>query len=494
MLRPWTLPIQINTDSHKPIYQQVASSIIVEIERGRLKPDTALPGTRALAKLLHLNRNTVATAFEELIAQGWVVSEKSRGTFVARRLPRIIRNEAPTRPTDLSIGDRYARKQRGPQIVERLAPPRFSFTDEGPDPRVDSDDDFQEAFRRASKTQLGNGWNYCDPRGALSLRASLAEMLRTRRGLPAEPESILVTRGRQMALYLFAQASLERGSVVAVEQPGQRRVWETFRATGARVVGVPVDGDGLQVDALRRLSKVHPIRAVYVSPEHQYPTTVTLSAQRRRELLHWAEETGSVILEDDLDHEYQYGWSSNLSLASQDKNDSVIYIGSFSRLLMPGLNLGFIAASETQIRRMAQLRALIDRQGESAMEMSVSQLIRLGKLQRRIVRTKDIYRDRRDRLAALLRQYFGNSVRLRVPSGGGALWLQPDPVVNTQSWCATAAEMGIKCCCSSAYSLDEAPNGGLRLSFTTMRPEEMEQAVRLLAESYPGNARLSNVS
>jgi len=382
----------------------------------------------------------------------------------------------------------------GPQVVERLSPPRYSFADEGPDPRLDGDIDFQEAFRRAARAQYSSGWNYCDPRGASQLRGALAEMLRTRRGVLAEPESILITRGRQMALYLCAQAALGPGAVVAVEQPGQRRVWETFRVTGARVVGVPVDEHGLQVEVLRRLSKLHPIRAVYVSPEHQYPTTVTMSARRRQELLQWAEETGAVILEDDLDHEYQYSWPSNLSLASQDKNDSVIYIGSFSRLLMPGLNLGFIAASERRVRKMAQLRSLIDRQGESAMEMSVAQLIRGGKLQRRLAKTVDEYRDRRDLLASLLRRYLGSSVKVRVPSGGGALWVQPEQVVNTRSWCASAAELGVKFCCSSAYSLDEAANGGLRLGFTTMQPEEMEQAVQLLADSYPGNVRLSNAS
>lgn len=492
MLRPWSVPIQIEANGGQPLYQQIASSVIADIQRGRLKPGTALPGTRVLSKRLGLNRNTVATAYEELIAQGWATAESSRGTFVMHRQPRIVHGGMPS-VSLAGLNDEPGRRKVR-QTTERGALPRFNFADEEPDSRIDSGSDFNEAFRRAICGQFNSSSTSCDPRGTYDLREGIAEMLRTRRGVLAGTESVLITRSRQMGLYLCAQASLKPGSVVVVEQPGQKRVWDTFRMMGARVIGVPVDDDGLQVDTLRQLSKVHVIRAVYVTPAHHYPTTVTMSAQRRKELLQWAEETGTLIFEDDLDHDYEYDVPSQLALASEDRNDSVVYIGSFSKLIMPGPDFGFIATTGKRARRMAQMRALIDRQGESAMELTVAQLMRSGKLQRRAAKTVNTYRERRDVLTSLLQKHFGELVRVVIPNGGSAVWIDPRPAVSIQEWVVAASKIGVKVCCSSNYSLDGSSTGGMRLSFASMCAEEMEQAVSLLADCYPVHAQLSTAS
>lgn len=492
MLRPWNVPIQIETGSHLPIYQQIAASVIAEIERGRLKPGTALPGTRALSRDLGVNRNTVTTAFEELIAQGWVTAESSRGTFVKRRLPRLVR-ELPATPSRQEAR-RSASPHKGPQAVERSHAPRFNFADEGPDARVDATKDLDDVFRRVSRDQFSNGWTRCDPRGTLSLRESIAEMLRVQRGVLVDSDSLMVTRGRQMALYLCAQAALKPGDVVAVEQPGQKRVWETFRAMGARVVGVPVDDQGLQVEFLKRLAKSHPIRAVYVTPAHQFPTAITMSGLRRRELLRWADETGTLILEDDFHHDNEYDGPCPLSLASQDRSDSVVYIGSFSRLTLPGAHLGYIATTHKRVRRMAQMRSMIDLQGDTVLETAVAQLMCSGRLSRRVTRTTSLYRERRDVLAGLLHDQFGDAARVLVPKSGSALWLQPCSNVNTQSWSEAALELGLRVNPASSYWLDGSVHGGIRLSFTSMSEQEMECAVRVLAQSCPVRVRLSQAS
>src|SRR5579864_4026332 len=311
MLRSWDLHFNLEPGSDVPIYVQLARAISRDIQRGRLLPGSPLPGTRALSKLLKVHRNTVTAAYDELTAYGWITSEPSRGAFVSKDLPSSQKH---------SWKIRFHSSKPSPQPgkfsqVLQARKKTFTFSDGTADARLAPVAELTVAFRRAAQKQSSI---YADPRGAQVLREAVAEMLRSRRAVLVDSEQIIITRGSQMALYLAGQAVLSSKSVIAVEQLGYRNAWDAFRLTGATVIGVPVDEQGLNIQALKRLSARHKINAVYVTPHHQYPTAVSMTPSRRMELLEWANKTGAIIIEDDYDNEFHYEGAPLLPLASAD--------------------------------------------------------------------------------------------------------------------------------------------------------------------------------
>lgn len=485
MLRSWTVPISLEPSSEVPIYQQIARAVAEEVQRGRLAPGTPLPGTRAMSELLGVHRNTVTAAYQELIAQGWATTEPSRGTFVSERLP-----EAPL--------------SRDPVRAQFLAPPNFAvaaapwsaktpalpmgvlqFTDGTPDARLMPVAALSRAYRRALLTQTRRGLPYSGPQGHEGLRRAIAEMLRTKRAVGASEESILVTRGSQMALYLTAQALVSPGDVVAVEQLGYRPAWEAFRLAGARLVSLSVDRGGLRVDQLEKLCARQRVRAVLLTPHHQYPTTVTLEACRRLQLLQLAARHGMAVVEDDYDHEFHYEGKPILPLASADHQSVVVYIGTFTKLLAPGIRLGYVVAPPPVVARMAALRALIDRQGDTVLEAAIAELLTDGELQAHARKARREYQQRRDILAELLTNKLKERVAFTLPPGGMALWVSVPEGVSTEQWARAAGAQGVAFAPGSTYALEGVCPAAVRLGYASLTPNELREAVVRLQAAYP---------
>jgi GntR family transcriptional regulator/MocR family aminotransferase len=340
-----------------------------------------------------------------------------------------------------------------------------------------------QAHRRALLQQRRSGWGYADPRGDQPLRAAVAEMLVRRRAVLADEEGLLLTRGSQMALYLVGHALIAKGDTVAVEALGYRPAWEAFQSAGARLLGVPVDAGGLDVDGLERLGRRRRIQAVYLTPQHQYPTTVTLASCRRLQLLRWAERHRALIIEDDYDHEFQFEGPPMLPLASVSTGASIAYVGSFSKLLAPGIRLGFVAAPRPLVARMARMRAIIDRQGDVALERSVAALMEDGELQRHVRKAAAQYHKRRDRLVRLLQEALGSEISFKVPPGGLSLWVNTPADVNTEAWSGRARAAGLQFAPGKVYSLDGHCPRGLRLGYAALDAQELRRAVGILAET-----------
>ncbi len=240
----------------------------------------------------------------------------------------------------------------------------LNLSNGAPDVRLVPARSIGRAYRRVLALRSADVLAYGDPEGHPALRSALASILASTRGLSVGPDDVLVTRGSQMALTLAARALVRPGDVVAVEQVGYRPAWEPFRAAGATVVPVAIDRDGIDVDALKRLASRTTLRAVYVTPHHQYPTTVTLKAARRLALLALARAGRIAIIEDDYDHEFHYDGRPVLPLASTDHAGLVVYIGPLSKILAPGLRVGYIVAPSAVLRSVAATRSLLDIQGD----------------------------------------------------------------------------------------------------------------------------------
>jgi GntR family transcriptional regulator/MocR family aminotransferase len=326
---------------------------------------------------------------------------------------------------------------------------------------------------------------YGEPEGHPALRSALASMLVSTRGLSIGPQDVLVTRGSQMALALASRALLRPGDAVAVEEFGYRPAWEAFRAAGATVVPIAVDGDGLNVDALKRLASRTTLRAVYVTPHHQYPTTVTLKAARRLALLSLARAERFAIIEDDYDHEFHYDGRPVLPLASADHAGTVVYVGTLSKVLAPGLRIGYIVAPPAVLRSVGAIRSLLDIQGDLPTEAAIATLMEEGELQRHVARVRRVYANRREILANSLRRTFGEGVEFTLAGGGMALWVRLRMSVDVDMWARRSVQGGVSWYTGRRYAFDGQSKPFARFSFAWLNERELPEAVRRMAAARP---------
>lgn len=463
----------------RPVFIQLCHAIIEAIEGGRLRPGQRLPGTRTLAAALKLHRNTVDAAYHEAAMQGWLVTMAARGTFVASDLPiggRVF-DAIPS-----SHGAEPALASSVPMARNVLR-----FSDGAPDARLLPIAELGRALRRAlRRPDFLKAGGYGHPYGVPALREALAAHLASERGIPASADDLIVTRGSQMALFLAAKALLSPGDLIAVEDPGYPLAVAAFRAAGAIAVPIPVDLEGISIThldlAFRRSPKP---RAIYVTPHHQYPTTVTMSAARRIGLIEFARRHKVALIEDDYDHEYRFDGKPVLPLAARAGGDvELVYVGSLSKVLAPGIRLGYATGREDLIKRMAEIRMAIDRQGDVPMEQAVATLIADGDLGRHVRKTRRIYRARRDLLVSLLREGLEDGVSMTVPAGGLALWVRLGSGLDAEVLSGFALRRDLVVVSGARLSQkDENPPQALRLGFANLDETEIARGVEILASA-----------
>jgi GntR family transcriptional regulator / MocR family aminotransferase len=488
MLRNWKLLLKPERDQTGSIHMQIVREIIEDIRRGRLVSGVALPGTRTLAVDLGVNRKTVILAYDELTAQGWIETQAKRGSFVSRRLPVIDAKPAAVRkrpfPT-LLAGDGLALARdaiTAHEIADDAAPPAFS--DGVPDARLIPFTVVSRAFRHALVTSArANTLGYGDPRGTTALREAIAAMLRAERALNVDADNICVVRGSQMGIFLAARLLTRPGDTVAFEALSYPLARASFRSCGAQLASIDLDEHGLVPESLEALCRRKTVRAVFTTPHHQFPTTVTLPAERRLKLLDLARRYGFVIVEDDYDPEFHFARSPVFPLASMDAPERVLLIGSFSKVLAPGLRLGFVAASKEVIERCAAQIMLIDRQGNTLTEMAVTELMHSGELKRHIRRALKIYERRRDLCAASISEELGNDVRFSLPEGGLALWLTLSERIATSKFVERAQDAGIHLLPGKAFSTRNVDVQGVRLGYGNLNEGEIQHAIKRLARA-----------
>lgn len=478
----WDFAFTLDRTADVSLVRQIAGALMAEIQRGRLRPGDRLPGSRSLARTLNVHRQTVVSALGELIAEGWLVTRAGSGTFVADALPEMRTRRPRAASTRFAIGLHDA---PDPELPRRVPAGTIFMSGTRPDVRLLPADLIGRAYRRAQRLLGTSLLSYNHPVGHLRLRRELAVMLSSTRSLAVDADSILVTRGSQMGLTLAALALIRPGDAVAVEHPGYRPAWEAFRMAGAEIVAVPVDAGGLDIDALQRLLGRRKIRATYVTPHHQMPTTATLTGPRRLALLQLAAQHKFAVIEDDYDHEFHYSGRPVPPIASLDKDGVVVYVGTFSKVLAPGLRVGFVVASPDLIQHMAAYRSIIDLQGDTALECAIAELLERGLIQRHVRRMREIYRHRLQTLASALRNQLGDFLSFRDPAGGTAIWVEANDAQTLTRWAAAAAERGVAFDQGNAFTLFGRAISGARLGFAALTDAEIRQAVMRLADARP---------
>jgi len=471
-----------------PLYQQIANHLILHIRRGTLPKGYRLPGSRQLAKQLGVQRGTVNAAYDELVIQGWVKAMPRSGFFVRNNLPDVSPQhwrqedtEALPYPETTAYGLQQMDHLQLP-LIKGL--PGLAFNDGFPDLRLAPVQALGSHLRSIMlKPVYRRLLSYGNVEGNDALRVELSQYLNETRGLNTTPAHIFITRGSQMGIFLLAQTILRPGDNVIVGQTNYHVANASFVHAGANLFRVPVDKQGIDVDAIAQLCAQQPVRAVYVTSHHHYPTTVTLGADRRINLLALARKYGFAIIEDDYHYDFHYDSNPILPLASADTDGHVAYIGSFSKCIAPAFRVGYIVAPPNLLQVMGRLRRIIDRQGDSLLEQAVADLLKEGEIQRHLKKVRKIYQDRRDAFCRQLHDVLGDAVVFDPPAGGLAVWAGFDPAISLPRVAARASKSGLYVSDGTVYNPPGINLNSARLGFAALAPEEMKQAIQILKES-----------
>lgn len=471
MLRAWKFELHIDEKSDKSVYLQIADSLIKDIHSGRLKSGDALPGSRSLAQLLKVNRNTVVEALNVLLIEGWLVSKERKGTFVADTLPDFKQEQQ----------DQHKTTRTSSKQIKHY---NLQFDDGYPDSKIAPVTELARAYRQIfNQKARWQMMGYGDEYGDLEFRKAIVQMLNHQRGMQVNEQNICITRGSQMAMYLTAQCLFTKGDYVMIENPGYKPAWSAFEQAGAKLLPVNIDKDGLLLeDVMTYLRSGHNIRAIYVTPHRQYPTTVTLSLKRRLELIRLSNKYGFTIIEDDYDNEFHFGYRPVLPLSSFTELINYVYIGTMSKVVAPSLRIGYLACSDnTLIEKVGNLRKIIDVQGDSIMEQAILHLIKDGTIKRHIKKATNHYRAKRDLATHLLKKYLKDSATYTIPEGGLAFWVVPNKQVDWLQVSKHLKNKGINIITPNTYSFNETVNG-IRLGYGSLSEKDLEEGVMALAK------------
>lgn len=468
MLRPWDLQINIDVNSERAVYIQIADAVIGAIKTGKLQSGAPLPGSRQLAAQLKVNRNTVIDALDILLAEGWLIAKERRGTFVADSLPTVQSKK---------------RDIQQPAEQKRTLPPEIIFDDGVPDTRLAPITElagaYRQIFNRKGRWQM---MGYTEADGDTDFKNAIVQMLNYKRGMRLSADEVFITRGSQMAMYLSAHCLLKPGDQVVVENPGYRPAWQAFQSAGAGLLPVSVDKDGLNTDELSALlRKYKAIKAIYITPHHQFPTTVTLSLQRRLELIALSNQYGFTIIEDDYDNEFHFGQRPVLPVSSFENVENFVYVGTMSKIVAPALRTGYLASSTLLIQKVGQLRKIIDAQGDNMMEQAILQLINEGHIKRHLRRATLHYKSKRDFFEGVIQSHLAGKVRFQKPEGGLAFWLEPTEPRDLDALSKELLAKGVQLMSPQHFSFD-APINGLRLGYASLSEQQLEDGITTIAK------------
>ncbi|NWB26673.1 MocR-like pyridoxine biosynthesis transcription factor PdxR [Pseudomonas gingeri] len=486
-LRKWRPLLNLEASQGQASYRKIVEGLVTAIRDGRLVPGSLLPGTREMAQLLDVNRKTVILAYEEAMTKGWLVSETRRGTFVNTQLE--------TAPSDRRAPQDFAPRLLSEPAVPYLTPgprdrgmqmlPQALFFDNGAaDHRLLPQAVLHRYYRNALRdTFASNTVRHGSEGTGYLLRTALADMLRNNRGLAVTAENICLTQGVQMSLYLTASALIKPGDVVLVERLSYPPAWAIFRALGARLVTVDIDDQGCQVEQIDGLCRLHRVRMIYLTPHHQFPTTVSLRAERRQKLLALAQRHDFCVIEEDYDHEYHFEGRPYLPLASDLRQRHVIYVGSLSKALGGTFRCSFVVAPANVIEVLNRNAVLIQSQGDAVSQQMLADLINDGELKKHLRRVSKTYRQRRETLQECLLAAFGERIAIRQPEGGLALWVGFDDAYDVDRLVAEALEHKLVVRSGRQFSPLDQPENALRLGFASLDEDELRQAVQRLAQA-----------
>src|SRR5579863_1487254 len=479
------LPIlAIDRSATKPLYRQLYDAYRTAIVDGSLRAGQRIPSTRVLASELGFSRFPVLNAYAQLLAEGYFESRVGAGTVVSNSLPEQFARSEPTSLPFAASRSGVRPVARRCSILPRLEKPPWVGLGAFGVGQVASDQFplqvWSTLIARRCRKMDAKSFHYGDQAGCRTLRETIASYLRTARSLHCDAEQILIVSGSQQALELSARVLLDPGCRVWVEEPGYSLAREVFALTDCHLVPVPVDREGLDVaTGIKRYRKA---RAAFVTPSHQFPLGVTMSASRRFQLLEWAQNTGSWIIEDDYDSEYRYESMPIASLQGLDANSRVIYIGTFSKVLFPSLRLGYLVVPSDLAERFLAIRRVTDLGPPTFYQEVLADFIGEGHFARHIRRMRGLYRERRSALVDSIGKELGSKVEVLGGEAGMHLTVTLPSGTRDLEIARRAASQNLWLWPLSPSYMGEKVRPGFILGFGSTPVPEIAPAVRKIGK------------
>lgn len=468
------MQIELDRSSRQPLYRQLASNVQRRIRSGALPAGTRLPTVRQLAQQLGVTRLTVHSAYAELQSGGWIEATVGRGTFVAQRLEALLAPPEASLGREVTLAGMLADLLRMSQIPGLWALAKA-------DPALDLYPIQQ--WQRANEMALAAGgpalMGYTTAQGDLRLRATLAEVVRER-GCVAGPDEIMVTSGVTSGMALAAEVLARPGDVVLVEQPTYLGLLNILAARGLRPIGLPIDSDGLIIEAVEQAIQAHRPAFLYSIPTFQNPTGICMSAARRAALVELAERYRLPIVEDDIYGRLAFEQPALPSLKSYDRYGHVIYLSSFSKSLMPGLRLGYVVAAPALIQRMVLARQAFDICSPPLTQRAVAIFVEQGWWHANLKRSLPLYRERRDALLRAMERFFPRTVSWTRPNGGFSCWVTLPADISVTELYLNAISRGVAFAPGEVFKAAPDGRANLRLCFGAEPPDRLVEAVATL--------------
>lgn len=466
------MEFHLEFDGQGPFHAQLTKSLRKAIIDGRLRAHTRLPPTRTLAQDLGIARNTVLAAYEQLRAEGYVEGRTGSGSYVAAIAPVVRPTRAPHRLPAQTAFMRRARSVAALPVKREQLRYNLQYGEPTLNPRITN------AWRK----ELGQAALYTDPgyprvQGLPELREAVCDYLARRRGINVSPESVLIVNGAQQALSLTASVLVEPGAGVVIEDPQYFATRRVMTAYGARISAVPVDQDGIDCAKLPRSKP----RLICVTPSHQFPLGSVLSLARRTALLAYADRNQSWILEDDYDGEFRYGSQPIAALRALDQHDRVIYVGTFSKMLMPSLRLGFMVLPQALKEDFLLAKRLGDFGSPAIEQAAAARFMASGSFERHLRLSSRLLKARRTALLEALRHYGGKQVQVTDSDAGMHLvaWLKHYDARRLEKLVELGRSRGLGLHPIAPLYVHPPAMGGFLMGYASLSVAELEAAMRI---------------
>jgi GntR family transcriptional regulator/MocR family aminotransferase len=483
--------IPLDRQSEIPLYKQIETYIRQGILSGSLVADTRLPASRQLARDLGVNRITVENAYAELEIEGLIYSRMGSGTYVLPpnpllALPRDGSSALwPLWQQSVELQFKTTKRKSSDEISMRPTrhPHPISFASGIGDADLFPAEDFRKVLQTVMRRDGIAALDYGEPNGHAPLRETITHILASQ-GLQTRSENVLITAGSQQALSLVSQLLLKPGDVILVESPTYSGALDLFRALDFEVVGIPVDGQGMQVDKLEKLLQQHHPKLIYTIPNFHNPTGTCLSNPRRRQLIILADRYNIPILEDDFVGDLRYEGRTQPALKALDPGGRVIYVSTFSKILMPGLRVGFLVAEGPIYDCLVNFKRVNDLATSTLVQRALEAYVTVGRYQSHLRRSCQIFHRRRDVMLSAIQRYLPADICLDPPQGGMFIWLQLPEKLSSERLLSLAWEEGVTFAPGNGFFPDT--HGGrnwLRLNFVAQAPDQIEEGVKRLGRA-----------
>jgi GntR family transcriptional regulator/MocR family aminotransferase len=478
----FVIPLARTGESGEPLSRQIYLWFRQAILCGSLTRLERLPSTRELAEQLHVSRTVVVLAYEQLLAEGFLLARAGSGTYVAEGLA--------TGRTGAGVGAGRAkvRLSRFGRSVEaaaskvdvpgkRSAPLRYDFAYGRSDIEIFPFEMWRRMLLRQARKAPVRELDYGPAGGSAALREALSVHLRRSRAVACDPSQVIVVSGSQQALDLIARVLIERGDRVVLEDPCYQGTREVLRTAGARLLPLPVDRDGLDPAKLPAAARV-----AFVTPSHQFPTGAILPLARRLALVDWATRTDAMLVEDDYDGEFRYEEQPLQSLQGLDAEGHVIYVGTFSRTVFSALRIGYLIVPKSLVSVFTSAKWLCDRHTATLEQETLAEFITSGMYERHLRRVRRRNAARRDALLDAIGKYLGDRVEVTGYGAGAHVVLWPRARIAESTVIERAAARGVGIYGISPYFLTQPSKRGLMLGYSRMKESDIREAVRRLGE------------